>query len=118
MLKVGPNTEGETCRRRIAGFSDQQKGIQAVNVRLLKLARRDKRGIRSWVVPGFGNAARLTPSRYTPKGWGPSFHWPDRDQRGEHVKGVDLDRHRPLARAAAHDMLWHANYDNTEVSTL
>ena len=69
-----------------------------MNVTLLRLARRHK-GVRSWIVPGFGNAAKLTPSRLTPDGWGPAFHWPDLDAQGHECRrGVDVSRHRKMAR--------------------
>ena len=86
-----------------------------MDTRLLKLAHHDSLGVRHWIIPGFQNSATLTPSRHTEKGWGPSFRWPDRDHRGEHTKAVDLDRHLVLARAAAHDLIWHATHDETEL---
>lgn len=69
-----------------------------MNCSLLRLARRDRRGVRFWVVPGFSNGVRLTPSAHSGQGWGAALHWPNRDIKGEFIRGVDLDRHRALAR--------------------
>lgn len=69
-----------------------------MNVKLLRRARRDSRGIRYWIVPGFGNGVRLVPSALTPHGWGPAVYWPAMDDKGPLVEGVDLDRHRTIAK--------------------
>ena len=81
-----------------------------MNTALLRLSRRDpKTGVRRWTVPGFTNAARLVPERHTPDGWGAAFHWPATECYGapcdEMMKGVDLGRHRKIARAAARAIL-------------
>lgn len=70
-----------------------------MNVSLLKLARRHSNGCRYWTVPGYGNAAKLVPARHTMGSWGSAAHWPARDERGEKLCGVDLNRHRKMARA-------------------
>lgn len=76
-----------------------------MNIALLKLARRDYRGVRTWIVPGFGNGAKYVPERYTPTGWGPALYWPAIDARGECVRGADLWRHRKLAKAEIRKLL-------------
>lgn len=76
-----------------------------MNTNLLRLARLDSRGIRYWIVPGFGNGVRLTPALHTGPGWGPSLHWPHRDAKGECIRGVDLDRHWRLARREIRELL-------------
>ncbi|WP_146203723.1 hypothetical protein [Azospirillum sp. TSO5] len=74
-----------------------------MNTKLLRLARRHRCGVRTWIVPGFSNAARLTPSSFTHDGWGASFQWPcyDPHDGSEIQRGVDLNRHRSIARQAA-----------------
>lgn len=76
-----------------------------MNTDLLRLARKC-RGVRSWLVPGFDNAAQLFPSSRSPEGWGAVFRWPCRRHNGEQVvRSVDLDRHLVLARNAARELL-------------
>ena len=72
---------------------------------LLRLATRHRSGARSWTVPGYGNAAMLLPARLTLPSWGASFRWPAVDARGEHMRAVDLNRHLPLARLAARELI-------------
>jgi hypothetical protein len=76
-----------------------------MNTKLLRLARRDSRNIRYWTVPGYSNGARLAPSRHTLLDWGPAFYWPARDERGEMTRGVDLNRHRSMAKRYARELI-------------
>ena len=84
-----------------------------MNTELLRLARK-YRGVRSWVVPGFGNPAQLIPSKHGFRGFGATFRWPGyrfyTDAHGGSARelvvfGVDLDRHLDIARAAARELL-------------
>lgn len=75
-----------------------------MNAALLRMARRH-RGVRYWRVPGFPNEAKLVPSARSPHGWGVAFHWPARDERGDYMRGLDLARHRTMARQAARNLL-------------
>lgn len=73
-----------------------------MNVTLLRLARRDRNGVRSWIVPGSFNVAKLLPAARST--WGvPAFYWPDLDPRdgSQMTRGVRLDWHRGIARRAA-----------------
>ena len=70
-----------------------------MKARLLRLATRYGGGFY-WRVPGYPNGAKLLPASRTPRDWGAGFWWPARDDRGDMVRGVDLDRHRDLAVAA------------------
>lgn len=76
-----------------------------MNTALLRLARRHRSGTRYWSVPGFPNQAKLIPSALTMHGWGAAFHWPDRDDKGDLMRGVDLARHRMIAVQAARNLL-------------
>jgi len=70
-----------------------------MNTRLLRLAHRYRNGRRDWAVPGYGNpVSLLPPSGEGRMAWGWTLRWPGRDAKGEYVRGVDLDRHRALAR--------------------
>lgn len=71
-----------------------------MNTRLLRMGRRDSRGITRWIVPGFGNGITYNPNAtgFGANQWGPSVRWPARDAKGELLKCVDLGRHRTLAR--------------------
>lgn len=69
-----------------------------MNTKLLRRARRDSKGIRYWGVPGHENSIRLMPSTLTPTGWGSAVYWPGADDKGPYMRGVDLERHRPVAR--------------------
>lgn len=79
-----------------------------MNVSLLRLASRHPRtGVRTWNVPGFGNTAKLIPeSALDRAGWIGAFFWPASDPDGYQImRGVDLGRHRALARQAARAMI-------------
>lgn len=77
-----------------------------MNTALLRLATKHPRtGVRQWTVPGFGNAASLTPSAHTMPGWGAMASWPMRRDGEEILARVDLNRHRAMARAAARALL-------------
>ena len=80
-----------------------------MNTALLKLARRHRDGCRIWIVPGAENAAMLIPASRTLPDWGPAFHWPDVDGNGDPLRrGVDLNRHRGIARRAVRQLLEQA----------
>lgn len=67
-----------------------------MDTRLLKLAHRYRDGCRRWEIDGF--VVTLLPSSFTPLGWGAAVYWPA-IVNGEDVRrGVDLSRHRALAK--------------------
>ena len=76
-----------------------------MNTGLLKLAQRTQGGARwFWLVPGFRNGVSFTRrnrcrSRDNSMEWGDTLRWPFRDEKGEALRGVDLDRHRAIAKA-------------------
>lgn len=76
-----------------------------MNTALLRLATKHK-GVRRWRIPGFGNEAKLIPATGSSiAGWKGSFWWPDDEPDGqERMHGVDLGRHRAIAKAAAHKL--------------
>lgn len=78
-----------------------------MNVTILRLARRARNGTRHWTIPGKDNGAKLVPSRLTPDGWGAAFHWPDKDpyDGSQIIRGVDLNRHRAIARHHAEKLI-------------
>lgn len=75
-----------------------------MDVRLLRLAQRDRRGNRRWVVPGHDNAIA-----YTARGglWNvPQLSWPHREADGSEVRrSVRLDWHGAIARRAVRTLL-------------
>jgi len=71
-----------------------------VNTVLLRAAHRDANGVRRWTIPGASNQARLLPASLSQ--WpAPSFSWP----HGDVVRGVRLDWHRNIAKAAARELI-------------
>lgn len=75
-----------------------------MNTVLLRAARRHSNGTRFWIIPGMGNATKLSPARHSI--WNaPSFSWPCTDNRGEMIRSVRLDWHRAIAKAEARKLI-------------
>ena len=65
-----------------------------MDTRILRMARRDSRGIRTWAVPGLCHAFKAVPPAYST--WPGTFQmsWPDVDGGGETVRrGCRFDWH-------------------------
>ena len=78
-----------------------------MNTRLLKLARKDSKGVWHWVIPGYGNGVKYNPhgSGVGTHQWGASLRWPGKDAKGELVHSVDLARHRKQAKQEIRKLL-------------
>lgn len=77
-----------------------------MNISLLKLGHRSRDGSRWWPVEGYGNGVKLLPSRLTCSTWGATVYWPHTDEAGaECRRGVDLDRHRKLAKQELRNLI-------------
>lgn len=73
---------------------------------LLRAARRHSSGTRYWTVPGAPNDAKLVPASRSL--WpAPAFHWPyfNAAHGAWEIRGVRLDWHRAMAKAAARELL-------------
>ena len=65
-----------------------------MNTRLLRMARRDGRGVRSWAAPGLCHAFKAIPPAAS--AWPGTFQmsWPDTDSAGEVIRrGCRFDWH-------------------------
>lgn len=70
-----------------------------MDVRLLKVGIREGLGGRRWVVPGYGNAARIVPAHRSKFDVMAAF-WPCLDPRNgaEYVRGARLDGHKSVVK--------------------
>ena len=70
-----------------------------MNVNILRLSRRDKSGARFWIVPGFGNGAKVLPASRSLWPETMSAHWPAKDRNGDEIlRGARLDWHKSLIK--------------------
>lgn len=72
-----------------------------MNTVLLRAATRSPDGTRTWAIPGHPlGPAQLVPAVSSIFG-APAFHWP----HGATLRGVRLDWHRSIAKAAARELI-------------
>lgn len=85
---------------------------------LLRAGRRHRSGTRTWIIPGYDNAASLVPAAFSYLGE-VTFHWPDVEPANGHEfrQGVSLRRNRNLAKAAARRMIEKVEADVNRVSS-
>lgn len=76
-----------------------------MNIRLLKLASKDRKGCYRWAVPGYSNVIVYTPERLSFRGWGPALRWPCLDRGQEISRAACLDRHRKLVKREIRQLL-------------
>lgn len=82
-------------------------------VAILRASRRYRNGVREWVIPGAPNAVKLLPTGKSMWPDAASFSWPWRKPDGEWIlRGVRLDWHRSIAKAAALEIIAGMTADN------
>lgn len=78
-----------------------------MNTRLLRMARRFKRGRRQWVLPGYCHAVTYIPNGFTPDGfWGATLSWPSVTHNGMLCrKGINWRPNHCAVKSAIRQLL-------------